>query len=344
MEETAPPLASDLPASEMAVQGEATATAPGGDAPETAGLPSPAVDAPAAAEPVPPSSGTPGPGEQGVQAPAAPSPSPAEDTQAEPAQPTTAEDAAAGPPEQPGEAATKGRLTTRTRGILVLTGMVGTAAILLVAALVVIAMYGLDGWPVSSGADLPPAEEDALAMETATPLQSIASAPPVIPTMADAPLPAATAQPTISRTQVASVPVAVDTPTRVPPTPTSTVPPPTATRPATPTPVPAPLTPGPAWQLRLGGAQLALTPVAAPSPTASSTAAPPAAVVPAAPPPAPPASTNGHATTHVVVAGENLTAIARRYNTTVDAIMAINNLDNENRIYAGMVLNIPGSP
>ena len=45
--------------------------------------------------------------------------------------------------------------------------------------------------------------------------------------------------------------------------------------------------------------------------------------------------------THVVKRGENLTAIAKKYGTTVEAIVALNNIKNRNLIYAGQVLTLP---
>jgi LysM repeat protein len=45
---------------------------------------------------------------------------------------------------------------------------------------------------------------------------------------------------------------------------------------------------------------------------------------------------------HIVRWGENLTGIARRYGTTIQAIMTANSLPNPNRIYAGQRLVIPG--
>jgi N-acetylmuramoyl-L-alanine amidase len=61
---------------------------------------------------------------------------------------------------------------------------------------------------------------------------------------------------------------------------------------------------------------------------------PPAAADPAA------VSTAG---THVVARGENLTRIARRYGTTVAAIVAANGIANPSRIFAGQQLSIPGA-
>ncbi len=47
------------------------------------------------------------------------------------------------------------------------------------------------------------------------------------------------------------------------------------------------------------------------------------------------------AETHTVRAGENLTAIARMYGTTVEELIQINGLNNPDLIYAGQVLAIP---
>ncbi|MGH2358688.1 MAG: lytic transglycosylase [Candidatus Limnocylindria bacterium] len=48
--------------------------------------------------------------------------------------------------------------------------------------------------------------------------------------------------------------------------------------------------------------------------------------------------------THVVARGENLTWIARRYGTTVEAIVAANGITNPRLILAGQQLSIPGEP
>jgi LysM repeat protein len=48
-------------------------------------------------------------------------------------------------------------------------------------------------------------------------------------------------------------------------------------------------------------------------------------------------------TIHIVSWGENLTGIARRYGTTIQAIVQANQLANPNRIYAGQRLVIPGA-
>ena len=47
------------------------------------------------------------------------------------------------------------------------------------------------------------------------------------------------------------------------------------------------------------------------------------------------------AQTHTVQAGETLTAIAQRYNVTVQAIVAANNIPNPDRVAVGTVLIIP---
>lgn len=48
--------------------------------------------------------------------------------------------------------------------------------------------------------------------------------------------------------------------------------------------------------------------------------------------------------THKVVKGDTLSAIARKYGTTVDAIAKLNNIKNVNLIYIGQVLYISGKP
>lgn len=44
---------------------------------------------------------------------------------------------------------------------------------------------------------------------------------------------------------------------------------------------------------------------------------------------------------HKVVQGDNLTKIARKYNTTITKIVALNDIDNPNLIYVGQALKIP---
>lgn len=45
--------------------------------------------------------------------------------------------------------------------------------------------------------------------------------------------------------------------------------------------------------------------------------------------------------THVVKSGENLTVIAKKYGTTVEVLVALNNIKNKNLIRVGQVLNLP---
>lgn len=45
--------------------------------------------------------------------------------------------------------------------------------------------------------------------------------------------------------------------------------------------------------------------------------------------------------THVVKSGENLTVIAKRYGTTVEVLVALNNIKNKNVIRVGQVLTLP---
>jgi LysM repeat protein len=49
-------------------------------------------------------------------------------------------------------------------------------------------------------------------------------------------------------------------------------------------------------------------------------------------------------TTYLLRPGDNLTRIAERYGTSVEAILAANGLSNANRIYAGQALVIPPAP
>ncbi len=61
--------------------------------------------------------------------------------------------------------------------------------------------------------------------------------------------------------------------------------------------------------------------------------------VPSTPPPTTPPPTGG---TYTVKTGDTLSAIARRFGTTVAAIAQANNISNVNLIYVGQVLVIPG--
>lgn len=51
----------------------------------------------------------------------------------------------------------------------------------------------------------------------------------------------------------------------------------------------------------------------------------------------------GGQTTHTVQAGENLTRIALKYGTTVQALVQANNITNPNLVFVGQVLTIPGA-
>ncbi|MBE0689865.1 MAG: LysM peptidoglycan-binding domain-containing protein, partial [Anaerolineae bacterium] len=64
----------------------------------------------------------------------------------------------------------------------------------------------------------------------------------------------------------------------------------------------------------------------------------PGTPVPGSPTPVPPPVTG----TYVVQRGDTLSAIARRFNTTVQAIAAANGIANPNRIFVGQVLQISG--
>ncbi|MCL4247192.1 MAG: LysM peptidoglycan-binding domain-containing protein [Anaerolineae bacterium] len=80
------------------------------------------------------------------------------------------------------------------------------------------------------------------------------------------------------------------------------------------------------------GQRLVIPGVGAPVPTPV-----PATPVPGAPTPVPP--TTG---TYVVQRGDTLSAIARRFNTTVQALAAANGIANPNLIYPGQVLQVGG--
>lgn len=47
--------------------------------------------------------------------------------------------------------------------------------------------------------------------------------------------------------------------------------------------------------------------------------------------------------THTVKKGETLSAIAKNYNTSVEALVASNGIKNKNLIYVGQVLKIPNA-
>jgi LysM repeat protein len=86
----------------------------------------------------------------------------------------------------------------------------------------------------------------------------------------------------------------------------------------------------------------ASTPFATPEPTVLPTeapTAPPSAPPTAAPSPSPSAAHD----TYTVRSGDTLTAIARRFGTTIDAIAELNNIAkaDRNNLYVGQVLLIP---
>jgi LysM repeat protein len=98
----------------------------------------------------------------------------------------------------------------------------------------------------------------------------------------------------------------------------------------TPTPVPTP-TPGPATP----------TPVATASSSPTLAASPSAAVSPSASASAGPSGPTPSPLSYVVKRGDRLQGIADQFGVTVDAIVALNNLDNPDHIEAGQVLLIP---
>ena len=57
----------------------------------------------------------------------------------------------------------------------------------------------------------------------------------------------------------------------------------------------------------------------------------------------PVAPPTNNTTKYTVVGGDTLSAIAKKYNTTVDALAQLNNIKDVNLIYVGQVLSIPGS-
>lgn len=62
-------------------------------------------------------------------------------------------------------------------------------------------------------------------------------------------------------------------------------------------------------------------------------------VAPATPPPATPPPASGQ--TYYVKQGDTLRKIAAKFNTTVDAILQINNIADPNRIYVGQAITLP---
>lgn len=75
-------------------------------------------------------------------------------------------------------------------------------------------------------------------------------------------------------------------------------------------------------------------------PVGTVTPIPPTPIPPTPPPPTPTPPPGGYVT-YVVQRGDTLSAIARRFGTTVTAIVQANNIPNPNLIYVGQVLLIP---
>ncbi len=128
-------------------------------------------------------------------------------------------------------------------------------------------------------------------------------------------------------------------PTSGSPSPSPTVPAPTPapepTVPMPPAPVPTPTVPAPEPP----------TPAPAPEPTAPAPAAEPTTPAPTTPAPAPtpPSPAPVEAFDYTVRAGDTLSAIARRFDTTVARIVELNDIADPNRIRVGQQLRIPGS-
>ncbi|WP_456085558.1 LysM peptidoglycan-binding domain-containing protein [Microbacterium timonense] len=82
-------------------------------------------------------------------------------------------------------------------------------------------------------------------------------------------------------------------------------------------------------------------------PTAGAAASTPAPPTPAAPAPAPqapaPQAPAPAAGTHTVSTGDTISAIARRYGVTTDAVLAANGLNRSSIIYPGQTIAIPGA-
>jgi LysM repeat protein len=78
-----------------------------------------------------------------------------------------------------------------------------------------------------------------------------------------------------------------------------------------------------------------LTPTSTPSPSPLASPTPEATATPTQPP--------GTSTTYEVQAGDTLFSIARRFDTTVEAIVAANDLTDPSQIEVGQVLVIPGT-
>jgi LysM repeat protein len=91
-----------------------------------------------------------------------------------------------------------------------------------------------------------------------------------------------------------------------------------------------------------GGATPAATATVPPSAGSPPTAAPPTVAPPAAPPPAAAPPTPAPRV-HIVLPGESLTAIAARFDTTVERLLELNDIDDPDVIEIGAAIVIPAS-
>ncbi len=84
-------------------------------------------------------------------------------------------------------------------------------------------------------------------------------------------------------------------------------------------------------------------PIIVPATQPVPTVAPPAPTATSAPAASsqPTTSSSSARRTYIVQRGDNLTKIARRFGTTVDAIVRANNIKDKNKIYVGQKLIIP---
>lgn len=167
-----------------------------------------------------------------------------------------------------------------------------------------------DAAPVEGQDATPTTAAEMLTVTVTEALTPTASAPPVTLTSIASATPTATAMPTATPTATA-MPTATPTATSMPTaTPTAT-PMPTATTVATPTRTPTKLSP-------------TKTPTATPRPTEVNT---PAGTV-----------------RYTIRAGDTLSLIAQRFNTTVASLLALNPGLNPSRLRVGAVILVAGSP
>lgn len=198
----------------------------------------------------------------------------------------------------------------RSRATYIFAGLVG---VLLVVGLVIVGMMQITGGMETGNGQAPP---------TATVKSGAASGATQSPTAGLPAVAAATTTPTATNTATpTSTPTA--TPTQEPPTATAS---PTAIPPTAVPPTPVPPTPVPPTPL---------PPTPVPPPTFTRVPAPPPP-----PPPKPTATPSLPYITYVVQPGDTLYIIAVRFGTTVNALVAYNNLGTT-RIFRGQVLRIP---